>query len=117
MGINLTLFGSPQFSQSLVPYIIENFGRVRDALTAAPNMQMGNFGITFVAQATLAGAIVFGAPFVVAPVVVASILDGFSAKAFVEITAITATGFNYQAGSIGGGNFTGTMYIQWMAAT
>lgn len=117
MGINLTVFGSPQFSESLVPYIIENFGRVRDALVQAPNMQMGSYGITFVTQATLAGTVTFGAPFPSVPVVVAQILDPFSAKAFVEITAISATAFSFLAGSITGINFGGAMSIQWMAAT
>lgn len=117
MGINLTVFGSPQFSESLVPYIIENFGRVRDALVQAPNMQMGTYGITFAAQAALAGTIVFGAPFPSVPVVVAQINDGFSAKCFVEITGITASQFTFQAGSIAAALLTGSMSIQWMAAT
>lgn len=118
MGINLTVFGSPQFSESLVPYIIENFGRVRDALTQAPNMQMGTFGITFAAQATLTGTVTFGAPFPLVPVVVASIVDGFSTgKACVEITGISATSFNFNAFSRDASNFTGSMSIQWMAAT
>lgn len=117
MGINLTVFGSPQFSESLVPYVIENFGRIRDALVQAPNMQMGVFNITFAAQAVLAGTVTFGAPFSMAPVVVATMFDPFAAKSFVEITAISTTAFSFQAGSILGNNFTGAMSIQWMAAT